>query len=55
MKHISKIIKRYKQENEKAYRQPNELDDLFKGFGSMYNDMYNNKSKDNDQNWMCIF
>lgn len=49
MKHISKIIDKYKQENKKAYRQPNELDDLFKGFGSMYNQMYNNKNRDNEQ------
>ena len=49
MKHISKIIDKYKQENKKAYRKPNELDDLFKGFGSMYNGMYNDKSKDNEQ------
>ena len=32
----------------KGVAKPNELDDLFKGFGSMYNGMYNDKSKDNE-------
>tara|TARA_R100000995_G_C3449492_1_gene107386 strand:- start:659 stop:817 length:159 start_codon:yes stop_codon:yes gene_type:complete len=51
MKHISQIIKKYKQDNKKAYRieneSNNELDNLFQSFGSLYSDMYNSKDKKN--------
>lgn len=51
MKHISKVIKRYKEDNKKAYRIEDELTgdplkDLFESFGQMYKyDNYGSSKK----------